>query len=74
MVMERYNFRVIGPNIDESVERLSENNDKALDFALSLAASYPLNTRISVYHVTNVDGVKYKQYIGTAEHVVRRTF
>lgn len=64
---------IIGPNIDECMEQLSEDNDKALELALSLVAVYPLNTKILVYHVTNVDGVKYKQYIGATEHVVRKT-
>ena len=71
--MESYLFRIIGPNIDEYPNKHCKDNDAALDLALNIVARYPLNTKISVYHVIDVDGRENKQYIGMVEHVVRRT-
>ncbi len=71
--MESYLFRIIGPNIDEYPNKHCKDNDAALDLALNIVARYPLNTKISVYHVIDVDGREHKQYIGMVEHVVKRT-
>ena len=71
--MESYLFRIIGPNIDEYPNKHCKDNDAALDLALSIVARYPLNTKISVYHVIDVDGRENKHTIGMVEHVVRRT-
>ncbi len=71
--MEPYLMRIIGPNIDEIPKLVAKDNEGAIKIALGVVASYPLNTRISVYHVIDVDGHEHRQYIGMVEHVVRRT-
>lgn len=73
MEYQSYLMRIIGPNIDEYPNKKCKDNEAALDLALNMVARYPLNTRISVYHVTDIDGREHKQYIGMVEHVVRRT-
>ena len=73
MEYQSYLIRIIGPNIDESPNKHCKDDEAALDLALSMVSRYPLNTRISVYHVTDIDGREHKQYIGAVEHVVRRT-
>ncbi len=73
MEYQSYLMRIIGPNIDEYPNKHCKDDEAALDLALAMVASYPLNTRISVYHVIDADGREYRQYIGMVEHVVRRT-
>lgn len=71
--MESYLFKIVGPNIDEYPNKHCKDNEAAMDLALNLVGRYPLNTKITVYHVFDVDGREHKQYIGMTEHVVRRT-
>lgn len=73
MEYQSYLMRIIEPNIDEILNKHCKDNEAALDLALSMVARYPLNTSISVYHITDIDGREHKQYIGSVEHVVRRT-
>ena len=73
MEYQSYLMRIIGPNIDEYPNKHCKDDEAALDLALAMVARYPLNTRISVYHVIDVDGREHRQYIGMVEHVVRRT-
>ena len=71
--MEDYVLKIIGPRIDEEQNKQCKDNEEALDLALSIVASYPLKTNISVYHIIDAFEKKHKQYIGMVEHVVRRT-
>ena len=71
--MEHYQIKIIGPNIDESQKLVAKDNDAAIELALGVVARYPLNTRIFVYKLVDVDGHEFNQYIATVEHVVRRT-
>lgn len=70
--MESYLMRIIGPNIDENLNKHAADNDASIDLALRMVARYPLNTSISVYHITDVDGREIKQFIGMVDHVVRK--
>ena len=73
MEYQSYLIKIIGPNINELANKHCKDNDAALDLALNMVSRCPLNTKISVYHVTDIDGREHKQYIGSVEHVVRRT-
>lgn len=70
--MESYLMKIIGPNIVETPNKHAANDDAAIDLALRMVARYPLNTSISVYHITDVDGREIKQFIGMVDHVVRK--
>lgn len=73
MEYQSYLMKIVGPNINELPNKHCKNDEEALDLAKRMVARYPLDTKITVYHVTDIDGREHKQYIGMVEHVVRRT-
>ena len=70
--MENYLFKIIGPNIDEYPNKHCKDDEAAMDLAAAMVARYPLETSISVYHVTEVDGREFKNYIGMTIHTIKR--
>ena len=70
--MESYLFKIIGPNIDEYPNKHCKDNEGAMDLAAAMVVRYPMETSISVYHVTDVDGREFKNYIGMLKHGVQR--